>query len=647
MMTAIRALASKELQQHKGIFLGLLCFCGIATWMLFRITNAGGRVLSYLSITSVFAVSALIVIAFVIGQRLISAEYYGQTQRFIEALPIRRGYVQWVKYCIGLVSLMVLLGSVWLACLNAAQRVETITPTFMGLMALRLSAYLFAVWSTVFTLSLLGRLRIPLIASAALAVALINSFTQFEFSRFGPLALVDQQLFAFERAILPLNNLIETLIGGSLMLILGMWLANRRDGSLVETLATPLDTRAKGFLIALGVTTVGIYSYFGPEPEAAPFAFSDSYVVAEDPVEIAYLDPQFEGQAKNLLVYLAGLTQGLQPFVLNDSEEFLVRVSLAPVADPTEYSTEFSSPTEGIVVGANFDAGSGWDNALFGAYVVHQVLSARSNGRVMLEPHHWLLDGFSRWWAANPEGSVWTDDSGVDPVMLEALYVTRDRPISERLLREWDTSAEQLGETMAMSVAYSGWRILQEQQGVAAALALARQEFSRPIYGDARDWWRDWRDPLPERFTRATGWDWSDFIAAWDRRMAELRASPNYRGALDSIAVSELAITTEISEAGTRSLHYSLQLDRPLPADSKCTALHVQLRSFDYPVGRSGLRETPVFWPNSSLGAPAVSIDYLLEGEYGQGTRVFAAFECQFPQFPAPLQLGAVRLTMP
>ena len=462
MITAIGALTRKELQQHKGTFIGLLCFSWVVTWLLFRITNAGGRVLSYLTITSVFAVSALVVIAFVIGQRLISVEYYGQTQRFIEALPIRRWHVQWVKYCVGLFSLFLLIASVWFACLNAAQRTETITPLFMGLMALRLTGFVFALWSTVFTLSLLGRLRVPLIASVALAFILINSFTQFEFGRYGPLALVDQQLFAFERTALPFTNLIETLIGGSLMLGLGMWLANKRDGSLVETLATPLDTRAKGFLIALSITTLGIYSYFGPEPEAAPFKFSDIYVVSDGPVEIAYLDPQFEAEANELLSYLAGRAQALQSIVPANSEDFLVRVSLAPVADATEYTTELMNPQEGIVVGANFDSGEGWDNPLFGAYVIHQWLSAKTNARLMLEPHHWLLDGFSRWWAAEPEQSSLANRR-VDPVMLEALHVTRDRPISPRMLRQWDTSAEQMGETMAMSVAYSGWVILQEQ----------------------------------------------------------------------------------------------------------------------------------------------------------------------------------------
>ena len=173
------------------------------------------------------------------------------------------------------------------------------------------------------------------------------------------------------------------------------------------------------------------------------------------------------------------------------------------------------------------------------------------------------------------------------------------------------------------------------------------QEFSRPTYGDARDWWRDWRDPVDERFTRATGWDWSEFIATWDRRLRELRSAPHYRRELEAIAKSELIIAPEIAARGTRSLRYTLRLDRPLPDNTRCLALHTRLPSFDRPVGRSMLREAEVFWPESTDHAPALSIDFLLTGEYGSGTRVFAALECQFPQFRGPLYLGSIRLTMP
>ncbi len=645
MITEARSLLGKELQQHTGLFFWLAGFCAVVTWLLFRISIAGGQTLSYLSITSIFAVPGLLVLAFIMGQRLVAVEYYGQTQRFIEALPIPRGYVQWVKYLLGFFYLLVLLGGVWMACMLEAARFEVLTPEFVGFMALRLSAFVFAVWSMVFTFSLLGKLRIPLIASAVLALSLINSFTSFEMGRFGPLALMDQQLFAFERKSLPTQALIETITGGAAMLALGMWLARMRDGSLVESLATPVSSRAKGFLISLAVAALGIYTYFGPEPEVEPFSFSDTLVVVDGPVAIAYLDPQFEADAVTLMSYLSERLRSLETIAPTLGDDFPVQVSLAPVADPTEFDTQLTSD-EGVAVSANFSASAGWDNPLFGAFVVHQILYANSAGRLLLEPHHWLLDGFSRWWAAHGETSTSAIGAQVDPILLEALHVSRNTSISEEVLRRWDISSDKFGEIMAMSVGYSGWEVLQEHQGTEAALELARQEFSRPSYGDVRDWWMDWRDPLSQRFERATGWAWEDFLTTWEQRLKELRLQEDYRRELDAIATGKLTITPEVTN-GVRSLRYVLTLNQSLPANSRCAALHTRLPSFDVPVGRAMLREVELLWPEASGSQSALSMEYLLSGEYGQGARVFAAFECQFPQFPAPLYLGSIRLTMP
>ena len=230
--------------------------------------------------------------------------------------------------------------------------------------------------------------------------------------------------------------------------------------------------------------------------------------------------------------------------------------------------------------------------------------------------------------------------------MLEALHVSRNTPISEQVLRQWDVSSDKFGEIMAMSVGYSGWEVLQESKGTEATLELARQEFSRPSYGDVRDWWMDWRDPLSQRFERATGWRWEDFLTTWEQRLAELRLREDYRHELDAIATGELTITPEVTD-GVRSLHYALTLNQPLPANTRCVALHTRLPSFDLTVGRGMLREVELLWPDASESQSGLSIDYLLRGEYGQGARVFAAFECHFPQFPSPLYLGSRRLTMP
>lgn len=647
MMASIRSLATKELRQHLALLLWLLAFTALVTWLLLETQSTYGGGLSYLSATSIFANPVLVIIAFVLGQRMITAEYYGQTQRFIEALPVKRSSIHWVKYWVGFACLLVAFSVAWLGLLAAANGSEPISARFVGLMYLRMCAFSFALWSLVFTFSLLGRMRVPLIAAAAFAASMVNMFTSFEMDRFGPIALMDTDLFTFARSTVPVRHLLETVVFGGTVLSLGMWMASARDGSLMETLATPVTSRAKGFLLALGITAIGVVAYFGPEPEAEPFAYTSPYVLADGNIEIAYLHPEMEADALRLLQYILERRTTFNDFAAPGGGSTMVRISYDPSLEATRFESQMNDPVEGVVVSANFQTSLQWDETFFGAYVFHHVVEGRKKGRLFLEPYHWLLDGFSRWWAAFGELTYARTDTWFDPVMLEALHVTRDTTLSAELLRDWDTTSEVFGEYGAMTMAYSAFRVLQEELGTEALLAFLRSEFTRSTYGDVRDWWIDWRDPLAERFSRATGMSIATFAEHWESRMAELGEMPVYQEALDAIAKSELVIEPEISEQGLRSVRYTLTLDRPLPTGSKCTILHARLRSYDLPVGRSMLREVDVFWPEPGEHNDGTTLSYSLNNTFGQGSRLFAAMECRFPQFVAPLYLGGTRLTMP
>ncbi|MEO0998310.1 MAG: hypothetical protein AAFX58_12410, partial [Pseudomonadota bacterium] len=290
MTGTLAALARKEWQQQRAALLWLGAFTLGMTWVLRLMTDVSGGTLSYLVITSFYCMPVLALIALLLGQRMIAAEYYGRTQRFLEALPMPRGLLQWVKFVLGYAALLLLTGGAWLYSISVANDYEFIRWQFIGLMALRLLAYVFVLWCVVFTLSLLGRLRLPLIAAAAFAVLVLDNYTAFELNRAGPLALIDQQLFALERDIVPTRDLVVTVVIGLGFLAVGFWLSLKHDGSLVESLATPLTGRAKGFLVALVIATVGLFAYFGPEPEPTPYAINDPLVLSENRVRVSYVD---------------------------------------------------------------------------------------------------------------------------------------------------------------------------------------------------------------------------------------------------------------------------------------------------------------------------------------------------------------------
>jgi hypothetical protein len=86
-----RALFAKELQQHGGPIGVATLLLGLS-WVVAHLSFAReARTLSALELVSGFAVAPLVAAALWLGHRLVVTEYYGRTQRFVEALPISRG----------------------------------------------------------------------------------------------------------------------------------------------------------------------------------------------------------------------------------------------------------------------------------------------------------------------------------------------------------------------------------------------------------------------------------------------------------------------------------------------------------------------------------------------------------------------------
>jgi hypothetical protein len=139
----VSALLGKEIDQFRSVFLWLVAFSFFTSWMFKNLMSYSGSVVSYLTLTSVFATAVLVIIAFLIGQKLIIQEYYGQTQRFVEALPIKRGYMSVVKFVVGFASLLVLAVGVWLYSILLARSHEPVSGQFAWFMFLRLTVYVF------------------------------------------------------------------------------------------------------------------------------------------------------------------------------------------------------------------------------------------------------------------------------------------------------------------------------------------------------------------------------------------------------------------------------------------------------------------------------------------------------------------------
>ncbi len=225
---------------------------------------------------------------------------------------------------------------------------------------------------------------------------------------------------------------------------------------------------------------------------------------------------------------------------------------------------------------------------------------------------------------------------------MQALYANEIQQVTPDRLRQWDVTSESLGDILGMALSYSGWKVLEDLVGSQTLSSFAKQEFGRPVHGDVRDWWSDWRTPLPDRFKLSTGLDWEDFVTTWAARLDELRENPDYAAALDKIPTATTSFTAEVTPEGGRILRYKLTVNKPLPADRECTAFHGQLSAYDQPAGMVPLREVSFTRSDSS----SLVIEHVISGQYADGTRIYAAIECELAGFDLPVRLGSARFTI-
>lgn len=640
MSSPTRALLTKELSQHTPLLLTLGVFALLSTFMLVLILSNTGGITTYLSIASLFAMPTLVLIAAVLGQQLVVKEYASRSQRFVEALPVARGHHEWVKWGLGFVVLLAIASGVWIYSASLAAAHESISGRFMGLMALRLVVYVFVLWSFVFTLSFLGRLRLVLAALTALALYALDTYTPFELDRFGPFELMDSDRFPSERNTVPLGAIAESLIIGGVALALARYFMRLQEGSFLERLSVPMSARDKSFVLVLAVVALGAITLFGAEENDFPVDLAGPAVATEGRAEVSYVEPRWRPHAEDVAAYLGSRTRELEAIV-SMPDEFKVGVSFAPLVEPMEYNVDQASPQYGVLVAADITRTD--DRDYFGAFVYHEVLDTLMKGRTTsMEPLHVLHDGFALYWAAHgAEPPPQMGSVGTEPLLVRALYGARAVGVDPFSMGTWDRTMEALGDGTALALAYSGWRSLVDEVGHDAAMDLARAVYGQAYHGDARDWLHDSWNPMEDKLKSATGITWNQHVERWRESLQTLENRRAWRQLVDALPVGELLLRVEPGEVGS-DVVLSAALAQPITEGTECRLLHTLIQWYDTPLSPRGMREAAV-----NVRAGDTTLAHLLSGLYGSGNRVAGALECTPPGFVVPVRLGMTRITIP
>ena len=640
-MRRFTALLGKELRQHAAIGIALvLCLGGIFLLMLLG-TLMRSETVSLMTTHARFLIF-LTLGGMVLGNRLIVGEYYGRTQLFVEALPMRRWEMVALKYLLGLALLLLAAGaSLAISAATSLSR-EAIDGQFLAIVAARTASYVFCFWSFFFAMGMIGRFRIPIYLAIVLAIFAVDEMTAFRLEHFGPIAVLDPSTLPFERETLPARAVGETLALGTGLIALAFLLALINEGSVAETLARRMSQREKAMIGILFIALMLALVFFEERRDKEPYAFTEEQVVRSEtwPLEVLYLLPEKRDDAELLLGQLED-DLGALATELGWRVVPAVRVAYGSSLDAGIYDRAELENNDGILVRANFVPSAGFDARDFSAHITALMLDDATRGRARFEPKAWLRDGFAHWWSLRERSA-----DGVDPMacrdgnttLPRALWATRSEPLTEELVAKWLRYRERHGEDLAEAVATSGLWALEALHGRDAVLRLAHAIFARESPENARELFYEWRHPLAVVFQEATEVDWSDFITEWNGWLERLRQTPECSRHLAAVPEGTGSIEIDAGTGAVRDLTYGFSFTRPPAEGALVTLLHRRLTAFDTELERRDLRRVEKLWP-----AGEQSASWRLPGLYSRGSRAFLALEVESEALGCPIRLLAER----
>ena len=639
-MAAI-ALLAKDVREHwlPVVFLTLGC---LAVFLLLLVQNKQAAYsMSTLEIVRYALLYLMPIVALIIGNRLIVGEYLSGTRLFVEALPLGQNLPLVLKYLLGYALLSGLTLALIFLAAKSASVADEITLDYLVLISSKSLVMLWLYWSIVFCFSLCGYLRVMLYLVLLLIVGALLFFPGIDADRIPPFALIDQQLFVFERDVIPWFAIIGTSLLAIVFSAAGFILTRIGEGSVLERLSKPMTRRDFVAVSVLLIAGFSVWSTVVENTEVAPIQFSsDSVVRNNDPeVSILYLSEIHRQSADKMLQRLSNSLVALQASLGLQS---LPSIKIALTPDREKHDMEYMT-SAGVFISSNWLEHDSYDDAILDSVIMHGVLSAQTNGRAMLEPYHWVLDGFTRWWVE--QGNVELDLQHQAELYARALWVLDTDPDAQQLVSRWQITADKFSYPSAEALAWSAMNYIELTYGRDTVFALASEFLSKPVGNTLLATLRDRSPSAQARMEKILLKGMDEFLLEWVGWLSAQKNDPMVLSYLRQIPALAGQVSSELDENGVHRLSASytprdsnLELNTDLSAMSgQCTLKHDYIGPFDMEFELSDDYEDTSF---CQVLLPAHSV----ESFYSPGDRAIVALEYESELFHQPLRIHSERL---
>jgi len=254
---AAYALIAKDVREHRAAALFLGAGCLIVVLLLLAQNAVAAYSMSAFEIVRFALLGFLPLIALIVGNRLIVNEYLSGTRLFVEALPVGIVVPLLLKYLLGFVYIALIATAMVLLAAQQAGIADDVNLHYVLLILSKTWVMVTLYWSVVFCFSLCGYLRIALYLVTAALIGILAYFPGLDSSAFAPMALMDDQLFVYERDIIPWTEMGLTLLLSLVFTVAGF----------VLTITTLFD-----LMIQMSLSCILIRN-MSPRPESMLIAF--------------------------------------------------------------------------------------------------------------------------------------------------------------------------------------------------------------------------------------------------------------------------------------------------------------------------------------------------------------------------------------
>lgn len=633
MIVRLWTLLLKELRQNTVVLAVAALGLPIA-WIFFLLGALGAAAtVSYLEIHANFLRIAFVPFAFAVGNRLVVAELYGRTQRFLEGLPMGRFEPALVKWSLGAAVLLAVACGSLVVSLAVASFREPIDAGFATSLVARTVVFTITLWSFLFMMGQLGKLRVPLYLVLGLVLIILASTTELELMRFGPFALLGQDL-ALSRAGVPWSEVITSLAIAAGCLAATVALALVREGGVQETLSKPMSSRERAMVGIAVCTILIVWSGLQPEAEPMPYQMSGEHVLRARsvPLVIGYGSEAGRVDAEHLLARLEPSLAALAP-AMGWAALPEARVVLRGSLDGRTFEYATLRAGDGALVRANFREAARPDLEGLEAALVRSVLDDRSNHRAHFEPQAWVRSGFPLWWAhCGPHRARPGEPCNLS-VSRRALaqLALHERGVDRGRIAAWSRLREEESDRVAESLAGTAMVTLARLTRGQGPAQLARALFSRWAPDDSRVVLGTLLSPIPSRFREATGLEVDAFHAEWQADLVRDRGAPEVAELLGRVSPRPTALFSVLAREGSlRTLVFDVTVPWARTEGVVITVLTRVLAPFDAIVEAADLRRDQFVPEAGPTGTPSTR-HIELTGRVSAGDRVLAIVEVEDP----------------